>query len=54
MRYNRSVYASIEDLYGAQPQEATDLVSAGSATHDEDRLPGINKGAPVMWVQHTS
>ncbi len=51
---NRSVYATLEKLYGAQPQEALDLVSAGSATHDEARLLGINKGAPVMRVQRTS
>ncbi|MCX6070127.1 MAG: GntR family transcriptional regulator [Chloroflexi bacterium] len=51
---NRSVYATLERLYGAQPQEATDVVSAGSATRDEARLLGINKGAPVMRVQRAS
>jgi len=51
---NHSIYATLEKLYGAHPQEATDVVSAGSATHDEARLLGINKGAPVMRVQRTS
>jgi GntR family transcriptional regulator len=51
---NRSVYATLEKHYGAQPQEALDVVSAGSATHDEARLLGITKGAPVMRVQRTS
>jgi GntR family transcriptional regulator len=51
---NRSIYATLEDLYGAQPQEARDVVSAGSATRDQARLLGINKGAPVMCIQRTS
>jgi GntR family transcriptional regulator len=51
---NRSVYATLEKLYGALPQEALDVVSAGSATHDEARLLGINKGAPVMRLERTS
>jgi GntR family transcriptional regulator len=51
---NRSIYATLEDLYGAQPHEATDVVSAGSATRDQARLLGINKGAPVMCIQRTS
>jgi GntR family transcriptional regulator len=51
---NCSIYATLETLYGAQPQEATDVVSAGSATRDEARLLGINKGAPVMRVQRIS
>jgi GntR family transcriptional regulator len=51
---NRSVYVTLEKLYDSHPQEALDLVSAGSATRDEARLLGINKGAPVMRVQRTS
>jgi GntR family transcriptional regulator len=51
---NRSVYATLEKLYDAHPQEAKDVVAVGSATHDEARLLGINKGAPVMRVQRTS
>ena len=51
---NRSIYATLEKLYGAHPQEAVDLVSAGAATRNEARLLGINKGAPVMRVQRTS
>ena len=51
---NRSIYATLERLYGAQPQDATDVVSAGSATREEARLLGINKGAPVMRIQRTS
>jgi GntR family transcriptional regulator, N-acetylglucosamine utilization regulator len=51
---NRSVYATLEKLYDAHPQEALDLVGAGSATRDEARLLGINKGAPVMRLKRTS
>jgi GntR family transcriptional regulator len=51
---NRSVYATLEKLYDAHPQEATDIVAAGSATREEAKLLGINKGAPVMRVQRTS
>jgi GntR family transcriptional regulator, N-acetylglucosamine utilization regulator len=51
---SRSIYATLEQLYGAQPQEAMDVVSAGSATRDEARLLGINKGAPVMRIQRIS
>src|SRR5512140_2524155 len=51
---NRSVYATLEKLYYAHPQEAQDVVSAGSATHEEARLLGINKGTPVMRLERTS
>lgn len=51
---NTSVYAALEQLYNAHPQEACDVVSAGSATRDEAKFLGINKGAPVMRVQRTS
>jgi GntR family transcriptional regulator, N-acetylglucosamine utilization regulator len=51
---NRSVYATLEKLYDAHPQEALDIVSAGSATREEARLLGINKGAPVMRLRRTS
>ena len=51
---NRSIYATLEKLYDIQPQEARDVVSAGSATRDQARLLGINKGAPVMRIQRTS
>jgi len=51
---NRSVYATLERMYDAHPQEATDVVVAGSATRDEARLLGINTGAPVMRLQRTS
>jgi GntR family transcriptional regulator len=51
---NRSVYATLEKLYDAHPQEALDVVAAGSATRDEARLLGINKGAPVMRLARTS
>ncbi len=51
---NRSVYSTLEQVYDAHPEEAIDLVSAGSATRDEARLLGINKAAPVMRVQRTS
>ncbi len=51
---DRSVYATLERLYDAHPQEALDIVSAGSATREEARLLGINKGAPVMRMRRTS
>lgn len=51
---NRSVYATLEKMYDAHPQEATDVVAAGSATRDEARLLGIITGAPVMRLQRTS
>jgi GntR family transcriptional regulator len=51
---NRSVYATLEKLYDAHPQEALDIVSAGSATREDARLLGINKGAPVMRLNRTS
>ena len=51
---NRSVYATLEKLYDAHPQEALDLVAAGSATREEAWLLGINKGAPVMRLRRTS
>jgi len=51
---NRSVYVTLEKVYGAHPQEALDLISADSASTQEARLLGINKGAPVMRVIRTS
>jgi GntR family transcriptional regulator len=51
---NRSVYATLEELYDAHPQEATDVAAAGAATREEARLLGINKSAPVMRLQRTS
>jgi GntR family transcriptional regulator len=51
---NRSVYAALEKLYDAHPQEAVDIITAGSATREEAGLLGINKGAPVMRLKRTS
>lgn len=51
---DRSVYSTLEKLYDAHPQEALDLVTAGSATREEARLLGINKGAPVMRMKRMS
>lgn len=51
---NRSVYSTLDSLYDAHPQEALDIVTAGSATREEARLLGINKGAPVMRLRRTS
>lgn len=51
---NQSVYATLDRLDDALPQEALDLVSAGAATQEEARLLGIVKGAPVMRLQRTS
>jgi len=51
---NQSVYATLDKLYDAHPQQALDVVSAGAATLDEARLLGIVKGAPVMRLQRTS
>jgi len=51
---NCSVYVTLEELYDAHPQEALDLITAGSATGQEAGLLGINKGAPVMRVKRIS
>lgn len=51
---NQSVYAVLEKQYAAHPQEALDLIFADSATSQEARLLGIEKGAPVMRVKRTS
>ncbi len=51
---NQSVYATLEKLYGAHPQEAVDVIAAGSATGEEARRLGINKGAPVMRMKRMS
>ena len=51
---NRSVYAALDRIYDAHPQEALDLISADTASSQEARLLGINKGAPVMRVIRTS
>jgi GntR family transcriptional regulator len=51
---NRSFYATLEKLYDAHPQEALDLVTAGSATREEARLLGINTAAPVMRLRRMS
>ena len=51
---NRSVYVTLEKFYDAHPQEALDLIIADSASSQEARLLGINKGEPVMRVKRTS
>ena len=51
---DRSVYHTLEELYDAHPQEALDLITAGSATGQEAGLLGINKGAPVMRLKRIS
>ena len=51
---NCSVYSTLEKLYDALPQEALDLITAGSATGQEAGLLGINKSAPVMRLKRIS
>jgi GntR family transcriptional regulator len=51
---NQSVYATLDKRYEAHPQEALDLVTASSATHEEAALLGLNKGAPVMRLKRVS
>ena len=51
---NRSVYVTLEKIYNAHPYEAVDLISADSASSQEARLLGINKGAPIMRVTRIS
>lgn len=51
---DKSVYAVLEQRYAAHPQEALDVIGAGSATRDEARWLGINKGAPVMRMKRMS
>ena len=51
---DRSLYATLEALYDAHPQEALDVISAGSATRQEAELLDVHRGAPVMRVRRTS
>ncbi len=51
---DKSLYAVLEKLYDAHPQEALDLLSVGAATRSEAELLGIHKGAPVMRVERQS
>jgi len=51
---NCSLYATLENLYNAHPQEALDLITAGSATSQEAGLLGTNKSAPVMRLKRIS
>ena len=51
---NTSVYVALEKIYDSHPQEALDLITAGSATSQEAGLLGINKGAPVMRLKRIS
>jgi GntR family transcriptional regulator len=51
---NQSIYATLEKLYDAHPQEALDLIAASSATQEEAKLLGLNKGAPVMRLKRVS
>lgn len=51
---NCSVYAILESIYASHPQEALDLLTAGSATHEDATLLGLHKGAPVMRVKRVS
>jgi GntR family transcriptional regulator len=51
---DRSVYATLDAMYDAHPQEAIDVITAGAASRDEAKLLGINKGAPVMRNQRTA
>ncbi len=51
---NSSVYVTLEKIYDAHPQEALDLLIAGSASSHEAALLGINKGAPVMRLKRVS
>ncbi len=51
---DKSVYAVLEERYAAHPQEAVDVIGASSATREEARWLGINKGAPVMRMKRMS
>lgn len=51
---NQSIYATLEKLYDAHPQEALDMIAASSATQEEAKLLGLNKGAPVMRLKRVS
>lgn len=51
---NKSIYAALQQEYDAYPQEAVDLISADSASSQEARILGINRGTPVMRVIRTS
>src|SRR5690606_22651472 len=45
---DRSVYAFLDQKYGARPVEAVDTLIAGLATQEEADLLEIEPGAPVM------
>lgn len=51
---NRSTYVALEELYGAHPQDALDLISAEPATPKYATLLGVKKGAPVVRVKRVA
>jgi GntR family transcriptional regulator len=51
---NCSLYTTLDEIYDAHPQEALDLITAGSASRQEAELLGINKGSPVMRLKRIS
>ena len=51
---NRSTYVTLEELYGAHPQDALDLISAEAATTEYAVLLGVKKGAPVVRVKRVA
>jgi GntR family transcriptional regulator len=51
---NRSTYVTLEELYGAHPQDALDLISAEAATAEYAALLGVQKGAPVVRVKRVA
>jgi len=51
---DQSIYAALERLYNAHPHEATDRISAGTATTAEARLLEIDERQPVLRVRRMS
>jgi GntR family transcriptional regulator len=51
---NRSTYIALEELYGAHPQDALDVISAETVTAEYAVLLDIKKRAPIMRVKRVA
>lgn len=51
---NRSTYAALEKLYGEQPQEAVDRISADGASRLEASLLGVRFHQPVLKLKRVA
>jgi GntR family transcriptional regulator len=51
---NCSTYVTLEELYGAHPQDAFDVISAEAVTAEYATLLEVKKGVPVMRVKRVA